>query len=147
VFGDTPRRWIGTMDEKRDGTSYIGILALGWSLTGAEIAERERQARDVALTANIAYKDDNVTPPGTPLAAGESHIKLQSRYPRGLPPCEHRRRHTSSLGMARLRHPRSHHRQQHHCAWKNRHKAGARGARSRKSRLNTQHHAKLATVR
>jgi hypothetical protein len=42
------------------------------ALTGAEIAEREYQTRDAALAASIARKDGDVTPPGTPLAAGES---------------------------------------------------------------------------
>ena len=42
------------------------------ALTGAGIAEKEYQARDAALAANIARKDGDVTPSGTPLAAGES---------------------------------------------------------------------------
>ena len=50
-------------------------------MTGAEIAEREHRARDVALAANIAYKDGGVTPPGTPLAAGESPYQTTITLP------------------------------------------------------------------
>jgi hypothetical protein len=56
------------------------------ALTGAEIAEREHQARDVALAANIAHKDDNMTPSGTPPAAGESPYRTTITLPKRLSP-------------------------------------------------------------
>jgi hypothetical protein len=55
-------------------------------LTRAEIAEREHRARDVALAVNIAYKDDNMTPPGSPPAAGESPYRTTITLPTRLSP-------------------------------------------------------------
>jgi hypothetical protein len=51
------------------------------ALTGAEIAEREHQARDAALAASTARKDRDATPPSTPLAAGESPYRTTTTLP------------------------------------------------------------------
>jgi hypothetical protein len=51
------------------------------ALTGAEIAEKEHQARDEALAAGIIRKDRDATPSGTSLAAGESPYRTTITLP------------------------------------------------------------------
>jgi hypothetical protein len=51
------------------------------ALTGAEINERKQLAREAALAVNIAHKDTNTTPPGTPPQAGESPYQISIVLP------------------------------------------------------------------
>ena len=119
------------------------------ALTGAEIAEREHRAHDVALAANIACKDDGVTPPGNPLAAGKSPYQATITSPtrpspRRAPQATHFFSRDGTPEAPEL--PPS--TAPPHLEWlENWHTVRARGARSQKSRLNTPHHAKLVTAR